>query len=55
MMRDPQRALAPTNPAGGSQVVVITNPLGVAGINTVVWGIGLPMTGNAPLRDLMYV
>ena len=36
---NPQRALTPDNPAGGSQVVIINNLLGFAGTNAVVWGI----------------
>ena len=44
----PQRALTPANPASGSQVIIINNPLGFSSITTVVWGIRLPITGGTP-------
>ena len=33
---DPKHALTPANPTSGSQIVIITNPLGGSDINTVI-------------------
>ena len=45
---NPQVFPAPADSAGESQVVIITNPLGVEGINVVVWGIGLTTNVGTP-------